>query len=180
MFTGVGPPAAVYSSVLGLSLGWLWGPRSGRARLSASAPCFLPLKPKRLPYSLLEAPVLLLDLGQLSFAFGLQVRVLRRERDCNWTSQRQATRPHPSPSPTHPSWPHYHACPSQPALPTLASTFPSRIICFRLLISFFSSKCEASSFWGEGNRSGQAQRREPCPTPTGWPRLRFRTPCAPR
>ena len=38
---------------------------------------------------------------------------------------------------------------AQPAL-----TFPSRIICFRLLISFFSSKLAASSFWAGGERVG--------------------------
>lgn len=42
--------------------------------------------------------------------------------------------------------------PAPPA--SLALTFPSRISCFRLLISFFSSKLAASSFWGWGGGRG--------------------------
>jgi hypothetical protein len=145
VFTEVrGHQHQVYSSVLSLSLGWLLGPRSGRTRPSDSAPCFLP--PKCLPHFLLEASVLLLDLGQLSFAFGLQVWVLRKGAE-NVTGQLPRDwlpHPYPTPGPTHPYWPHSYACPCIPMPPY--TTFPSRIICFRLLISFFSSKCEASSF----------------------------------
>lgn len=84
----------------------------GRTPPAASPARLLPLQ--HLPHLLLEAPVLLLDLGQLSLAFGLQVGVLSWEdpQVTEWDTVPPAS---PPPTPT---------CPLSPHLPLQDQLFP--------------------------------------------------------
>lgn len=106
--------------------GWAWGRLWSLGQLPATTrPAGLLLPLQGLPHLLLEAPVFLLDLSQLCPSLGLQVGVLRGTQGAERVSGPRTT------------------------LPTLAGptlTLPSRMSCFRLLISFFSSKWAASNF----------------------------------
>lgn len=145
-----GPVTAGFRSGLCLVPGRHRKPRFRRTSPSACPPWFM--SPKSLPHLLLETPILLLDLGQFRLALGLQVRVLRKG-----ARLAEILRPQQGSFPVTSSGPK----PSPPILATpLLSpapwfTFPSKISCFRLLISFFSSKCEASSFYREGTGQGR-------------------------